>query len=620
MKEKIRQFFLGKTLKDSDLSSEKFNALWGLPIYSSDAISSVSYAGEEILMVLVPVLGAAAYGKYLYCVIGIVILLAILIFSYRQTIAEYPNGGGAYIVARENLGEIPGLVAGASLTIYYILTVAVSSCAGAAAIVSAFPGLLPYKPLIAFAIVCILTWGNLRGMRESAVMFGVPTYFFVITMLTMIATGFVKVFVLGIQPDVSAAQTLEATGEATVFLMLRAFAAGCTALTGVEAVSNGVPNFQEPSPDNAKKVLLRMACIVGTIFVGVAILTRIYHIVPNPDVTAVAQLAAGIFGAGSLPFYIVQIATVIILSLAANTAFADLPLLMALMSRDGYMPRRYTQRGSRLNYSNGIFLLFFMATLLIVVFRAETHLLLALYATGVFVSFTLSQAGMFLHWYRRKEGNWKHKAVINGIGACVTFFTCIIIATSKFRQGAWIVLISTPDLVVFMKFIKEHYARVAKELTVGEHPEELMRKENQLTRVIVPLQSVNRSFVSALNYAMSLGIEDTEVYHVAGEEEKVEKLERQYRQLGVPYPLVIERTPFRNANEVLISHVDEMRKTVPEGKMLTVVMPQFVIAKRRYRFLHNHTTRQLQDELSSRHNVSVITIPFILEQDEASRL
>ena len=337
MRKRIKDFLIGPALENSQLEGEKLKIVWGLPIYSSDTISSVAYAGEEVLMVLFPIMGLLATRSLIYVMCSIIGLLAILVFCYCQTIDAYPQGGGAYIVGADNLGEVPGLVAASALLVGYILTVAVSSCSGAAAITSAFPAAEPYKVWIAFAIVCFLTWGNLRGVRESSVLFGVPTYFFIFSLLVMIVTGFVKVFLLGYEPPTPQVQ-MQTMGDISLFLFLRAFASGCTALTGVEAVSNGVPSFKEPSARNAKIVLILMALVVGSTFISVAVLTNLYDIVPQDGVTAIASLASAIFGNGVL-FYVFQIATVIILSLATNTAFAGMPLLLAMIARDGYMPR-----------------------------------------------------------------------------------------------------------------------------------------------------------------------------------------------------------------------------------------------------------------------------------------
>lgn len=608
----MKSFFIGKTLKDSDLNSEKFNVLWGLPIYSSDAISSVSYAGEEILLVLVPVLGLASYRTFLGCIAAIIGLLAILVFSYRQTIDTYPQGGGAYIVAAENLGRMPGLIAGASLTIGYILTVAVSACAGTDAILSAFSALEPYKVLIALLIVCLLTWGNLRGMRESSVMFGIPTYFFIGTILVMVVAGLVKYFILGYEPP-TPTTTIKVAETLTPFLVLRAFSAGCTALTGVEAVSNGVPSFKDPSTKNAKRVLVAMAIVVTTIFVSMSFLTSLYHIVPKAEVTVVAQLASAIFGSNHVMFYVVQIATVVILALAANTAFAGLPLLLALMAKDGYMPRRFNQRGTRLGFSNGILMLFAVSAILIIIFQADTHLLLALYATGVFLSFTLSQAGMLLHWIRQRGDKWVHKAIVNGLGTAVTAITCIIIGASKFTQGAWIVLICIPALVILMLRIKAHYDSVAMALRIEGAPSALIVRDIPPKKIIVPVQSVNRSFIKALNYAMSLGGAQIEVFHVASEEEDENKLKSSYESLNVPIPLKIVKTSYRNYNGILIDYVDDQQKQLERGQMLTVVIPQFVVHNWWLNSLHNQTSIQLRLAFLKRRNVSVISIPYILD-------
>ncbi|HWQ58848.1 MAG TPA: APC family permease, partial [Clostridia bacterium] len=448
MFQKLKSLLVGRALESAQMEHEKFSVLWGLPILSSDAISSVSYACEEILMVLVPMIGLAAYKPLLWVAAAIILLLFILVFSYRQTIDNYPNGGGSYSVASDNLGRIPGLVAAASLSIDYVLTVAVSASSGVAAIVSAFPELLPYRVALALVIIALLTLGNLRGIRESSVLFGVPTYLFMITILAMIFAGLFKVLVWGYVPEeaVAAAAGGLPLGELTLVLFLKAFSSGCTALTGVEAVSNGIPNFRHPSQKHAKQVLTLLALIVLTIFGGVCALASVYKIAPAENVTVMAQIAQRVFGAGSVMFYAVQATTAVILIMAANTAFADLPLLLSLLGRDGYMARQFSSRGARLSFSNGIILLFLVASALVALFHGETHRLIPLYAVGVFLSFTLSQAGMFKRWITRREGAWKHKALINGFGTAVTAATCVIIAVSKFTHGAWMVIVCIPLL------------------------------------------------------------------------------------------------------------------------------------------------------------------------------
>lgn len=612
MLHKIKEVFLGHSLKSAEETSEKFNVLWGLPILSSDAISSVSYACEEILMVLIPLLGIAAYKPLLGTALAIITLLFILVFSYRQTIDNYPNGGGSYSVASDNLGRIPGLIAAASLSIDYVLTVAVSASSGVAAITSAFPELLPYKVGLALIIILFLTLGNLRGIRESSVLFGVPTYLFIGTILTMIFVGLFKVLVLGIvpEPTVSLAQPVQ---ELTLFLFLRAFSSGCTALTGVEAVSDGIPNFRHPAQKNAKRVLMLLGLIVLIIFGGVCALAAVYKVVPREGMTVVAQIAAQVFGGNSAMFYVVQATTAIILIMAANTAFADLPLLLSILARDGFMARQFRHRGARLSFSNGIMLLFIVASLLVVFFHADTHQLIPLYAVGVFLSFTLSQMGMYKRWITRKEGNWKHKAVINGFGTLITAATCIIIAVSKFTHGAWMVILCIPVLVLLMLRIRRHYDRVRENLLINCDPSALLFEEPPKNHVLLPVASINKSFIKALNYALTLNGE-IEIYHVSTVKEATDKLVRQYNQLELAIPLVIEEAPYRNVNEVLLAYVDKKHAALNKHEMLTVVLPQFIIPKWWNNPLHNQTARLLKSSLFRRRNLAVVTIPYIINE------
>ena len=613
MKRKLKDIIIGPPLENTALEGEKFKVVWGLPIYASDTISSVAYAGEEILLVLLPVMAMAATGMLVKVMCAIIALLAILVICYRQTIDAYPQGGGAYIVGVDNLGTIPGLVAASSLSVGYILTVAVSSCSGAAAVVSAFPALAPYKALLAFFIVCILTWGNLRGMRESSVMFGLPTYFFIISIIVLIITGFVRV-ILGYEPP-EANYTAEAVGDITIFLVLRAFASGCTALTGVEAVSNGVPSFREPSAKNAKLVLTLMACIVGFTFISVAALTDIYHVFPTDEITAVAALASAVFGQGSLMFYVFQIATVIILSLAANTAFAGMPLLLAMVAKDGYMPRQFAQRGARLNFSNGVLMIFFLASALIFLFNADTHALLPLYATGVFVSFTISQAGMLVHWYRKRGEGWKKKAAVNAAGTLICALVCVVIAVTRFLEGAWVVVVLIPLLVIMKLKIKKHYDSVAQQLRITGNPAELLHKGSGAAgnaRVLMPVQSLNKSFIKALNYAVDTGAKEIEFYFVSDGSGKETQLEKELSELKIPNSYFnYDVTLLRNTNDILLKHVDELTSELGKGEMLTVVMPQFVCKEKWASILHNQTSIQLKLALSERKNVTVVSVPYI---------
>lgn len=611
MLKKIKHLVLGQSLRSDALDHEKFSVIWGLPVLSSDAISSVSYACEEILMVLIPVLGMASYGLLMKVGFAIVFLLFILVFSYRQTINCYPQGGGSYIVASDNLGKVFGLIAAASLAIDYVLTVAVSVCAGTAAITSAFPQLLSMRTGIALIIISLLTIGNLRGMKDSSVLFGIPTYLFIITILLLIVTGFVKVLIFHETPAVSAAMP-QYVENAGLLLFLKAFSSGCTALTGVEAVSDGIPNFREPAQKNAKRVLYLLAGLVFVIFLGISALASLYHIIPNANVTVIAMIAEAVFGNGTLLFYLVQVTTAVILTMAANTAFADLPLLLSILARDGFVPRQFMSRGSRLSFSNGILLLFFLSAALVIYFHASSHLLMPLYAVGVFLSFTLSHAGMFVRWVKRKEDKWKHKAFINGAGMVITGITCIIIAASKFLHGAWIVLICIPVLVYIMERIRRHYHYVKESLKIRS-AEELQPYDLQIHgRVILPVDSINRSFLKAYHYACSLQVREMEFYHVNTNAEATEKLQELYQQMRLDIPLVVEDAPYRNVNEMILHHVEEAQNDLKKKESVTVILPQFVMKKKRFHALHNQTSMQLKLQLSKLRNVSVVSVPYII--------
>ena len=607
----LRDVLLGPRLRNSELEGEKFKVVWGLPIYSSDTISSVAYAGEEILLVLAPVLGAAAGRVQLYIMCAIIGLLAILVFCYRQTIDAYPQGGGAYVVGMDNLGLGAGLVAAAALSTDYILTVAVSSSSGTLAIISAFPALAPARVWIAFGIVCLLTWGNLRGMRESSVLFGLPTYFFILALLVLIVVGFARVYLFGYQPP-PAAYTAEAAGDATLFLIIHAFTSGCTALTGVEAVSNGVPSFRAPAAKNAKRVLMLMAVVVGVTFLCVSALTGIYRVMPTENVTAVAALASAVFRGGPL-FYIFQIATVIILCLAANTAFAGMPPLLAMVAADGYAPRQFSQRGTKLNFSNGILFIFVAASLLIFVFQANTHRLLPLYATGVFISFTISQAGMLRHWTVRRESGWRRKALVNGVGTVICAAVCLMIAVTRFTSGAWLIIVIIPVLVLLMLRVNRHYRQVADALRVDGHPGRFIARDVLPMRIIMPVQSVNRSFIKAVNYALTLRAPEIEFYHVSSGDAQVDaRLAAYVEDLRLPNTrLVVEETELRNTNEVLLRHIDEERAGLTPGQLLTVVLPQFVIRQFWGNILHNQTSVKLKLALDRRPNVILVSVPYI---------
>lgn len=612
MEIKLASLLIGKSLKTDELKDEKFNIFWGLPILSSDAISSVAYAGEEILWVLIPIIGLMSYKYMFYAALCIVFLMFLLVFSYKQTIDNYPNGGGAYIVAKENLGTNPGLVAAASLTIDYILTVAVSASAGTSAITSAVPYLLPHKISITIALIVLMTIGNLRGIRESSKMFGIPTYFFMISVLAMIIVGIVKVHVFGYIPQESAVIP-KVTGDVTIFLFLRAFAAGCTALTGIEAVSNGIPSFKEPAQKNAKIVLQLLAFIVLLIFGGLSYLATLYHAAPRVDVTVIAQIAHQVFGTGFM-FYVIQGTTAIILIMAANTAFAGLPLLLALMAKDGFVPRQFTKRGKRLGFSNGIIVLAVLSSILVILFRGDTHLLLPLYAVGVFISFTLSQTGMFTKWVREKKSGWRHKAAINGLGAVVTFITVIIIGATKFFHGAWIVCILIPILVNTMLRVRAHYSHVAQQLKldVYKRPKEINLAEEK-RYVILPIDTLNKSFLKALNYARTMS-DNIIVFHVSVDDETTKKLLKKWDEYNVGIPIVVRNSPYRHIVGPLVKYIESDEYGAGPTDIVTVVIPQFVVTKWWGNILHNQTSLFIKTLLLKRRNIAMITIPYIIEE------
>ena len=609
---KLRELLIGKTLKTEELEGEKLNVLWGLPILSSDAVSSVAYAGEEILIVLIGVIGFMAYKYMFYAALCIVVLLFILVFSYRQTIDSYPCGGGAYIVAKDNLGAIPGLTAGASLTVDYILTVAVSISAGTAALTSAMPSLLSYKVPIALAMLLIITIGNLRGVKESSKLFGVPTYLFILSCIVLIITGIVRHFIFGYSPA-PLYPIPKQIGDLTLFLFLRAFASGCTALSGIEAVSNGIPNFKAPSSKNAKAVLALLAFLILFIFGGLSFLSTIYSPVPHADVTVFAQIAQQVFGK-NIMFYTIQVTTALILVMAANTAYAGLPLLLSLMAKDGYAPRQFSQRGKRLSFSNGIIVLGAAAAVLIIVFKGDTHLLLPLYAVGVFVSFTLSQVGMFLRWKRIKTPGYRHKALINGIGAIITFITVILIGMTKFFHGAWIVCIVIPLLVYLMIKIKRHYTSIAEQLRLSleQRPYEGSTTNNK-QHVIILVGSLNKSFLKAFNCAKRLS-QNVVAFHVSTDEESTKKLKRKWKEYNPGIPLIIEHSSYRDIMEPLMNFIESEERASKHGETVTVVITQFVITKWWHNILHNQTALFIKSMLFKNRNVSVLTVPYIIEE------
>ncbi|MGE5474364.1 MAG: APC family permease [Ignavibacteriales bacterium] len=618
---KVKNIFIGPPLKNEALKDEKLSILWGLPILASDAVSSVAYAAEEILLVLVPAIGVLSYSNLMKVSSAIVLLLVFLIISYTQTIASYPNGGGAYIVAKDNLGVVSGLTAGAALSVGYILTVAVSISSGTAAIVSAFPNLAGLRVTICIIFLLILLIGNLRGIRESAKIFSIPTYAFTFSIIIMIVWGFIKVYFMGYVPPQPQLPPVPQGIEPSILLLLIAFSSGCSALTGVEAVSNAVPNFKEPTIRNSQRTLVLLGLIVFICFSGISFLANIYHVAPDKTqtVTVLSMIASEIFGSGFM-YYFLQAMTALILVLAANTAYSGFPLLISVMARDGYAPRQLTLRGDRLSYSNGIVLLTALSAILIVAFRGDTHKLIPLYAVGVFLSFTLSQSGMFVRWLKHKEEkNRSTKAFINGTGAFITAVAVLIIGWAKFSQGAWLVIIVIP-VIIFISFrIKQHYTAVALQLkkTDEDLAEIDIDDDKYVNHVIVPIASINKASIRALRYAKTISNKVT-AFHVSINEEDSDKIRKRWELLNTDIKLYIRYSPYRKIIEPLLELIESEEYEYKKGDMITVVLPKFSVSSLWHNLLHNHTRFFLENKLLKYKHIVVATMPLQLKYDEVA--
>jgi len=614
MLNKLKRFLIGNPLKNEEIAGQKYGVLFGLPILASDALSSVAYASEEILIVLIPAVGVMAYGYMSYISMAIITLLIILTFSYRQTIQSYPSGGGAYLVASDNLGKIPGVTAGAALAVDYTLTVAVSISSGTAAIVSALPGVAPYKVPICITILLLLMVGNLRGLKESSRLFSVPAYAFIFAILSMLVVGLIKIK-SGFVPDIPT-DLPQSVQPVTLVLILSAFSNGCAALTGVEAVSNAVPNFKEPSRVHAKKVLAILSILVLILFGGTSLLANLYHVTPQHNSTVLSQIAYEIFGRGFM-FYFIQISTTVILAMAANTAYSDFPLLLSIMAKEGFAPRQLSMRGDRLSYSNGIVLLSVLAGILIIVFQGSTTALIPLYSIGVFISFTLSQTGMFVKWFRLRDQHWHYKAFVNGFGAIVTFVVVMIIAYTKFKHGAWIVIIVIPTLVFLMLKVKNHYTAVAIQLKI--EPEELtsvkIRGNTYTNKVIVPIESINKASVRAIRYASTIS-NDVTVFTVCIDEESATKIREKYAMIDSDIPLVIKYSPFRKVVEPLLEYIESAEYSYVKGEMITVILAQFAVRKWWHKILHNQSRIFIERELLKHKHIVIATMPLQLKDDD----
>jgi len=610
----IKNILLGKALTNDQLQSEKLSRLWGLPIMASDAVSSVAYAVEEILLALVPLLGIMAVNYVGYVSVPIILLLLILVFSYTQIIDHYPNGGGSYVVSKENFGHGAAVLAATCLVVDYIMTVAVSISSSTAAIVAAFPMLNSYQIPISLICLALVTIINLRGVTESAKIFGIPTYAFIISMVVMIVTGFIRFFVgdlsaIEYSPEQQALVGSEIVSGITIVLFLHAFAAGCSALTGIEAVSNAIPSFKEPSQKTAKQVLFMLGGVIIFIFGITSILATELKVIPLPDTTVMSQMADAVFGKGVM-FYILQFTTSLILLLAANTAYNGLPILLSLLAKDKYVPRQFAQRGTKLSFSNGIMFIFIAGAILLIAFNADTHRLIPFYAVGVFISFTLSQAGMFIRWLRCKEPSWKHKCIINGIGALVTLIGTGVVFITKFEHGAWALLIVIPLIMLFMYFTHKHYLNIEKDVSIeGYDYRYTPSKSNDKLPCIVLIHNMNKATLKTFDYALDIS-SDVTALHISTTQRHTEKLQQQWANLGINVPLTIIQTPYRDILPPLEEYVTAREAQLEYGHNLTIILAKFVSDHWYNRIFHNQTAFFIENKLGKHKNVVTALVPY----------
>jgi amino acid transporter len=601
---RLKRFFVGSPLPTAQQRHERLGKATALAVFASDPLSSVAYATEEILIVLA-LAGAAALSYSLPIGFGIALLILIVVSSYRQTIRAYPHGGGAYIVAKDNLGVFPGLIAGGALLIDYVLTVAVSVAAGIAAVTSALPELIPYRVWLCVLTVVIVAVANLRGIRESGRLFAAPTYLFVASILGMVAYGVIGV-TLDLLPEAPYAPHPPGLEGITLFLLLRAFAAGCTALTGVEAVSDGVPAFRPPEAHNARIVMMWLGGISVTMFLGITYLAYDFGIVPGGDETVVSKIARRVFGTGPL-YFVIQAVTMLILLLAANTSFADFPRLSYFLARDRFIPRQFGTQGDRLVFSNGILILSGLAIALLAAFQGDTHSLLPLYALGVFVSFTLSQSSMVRRWLRLREEGWWWRVWFNGIGAAVTGVVLVTIAVTKFTDGAWIVVLLIPALVVAFLVVHRHYEEVAHQLSLeGFGPGPMTNS------VLVLVGDLHRGVVRAVQYAQLLSPSAKAVY-VEIDPERTHRLEERWGKWGMGVPLIVLTSPYRSLLGPLLDYIDNLQERGGENHTVTIVVPEFIPARWWQQLLHNQTALLIKGQLLFRKNVVVTDVPYHLK-------
>lgn len=636
------QRVIGKPLATKDLPHQAVSRFIGLAVFASDALSSTAYATEEILVILAfagTAVGANYFNISIPIALAIAILLVIVTVSYRQTIFAYPNGGGAYIVARDNLGEMPALVGGAALLVDYTLTVAVSISSGVAQITSALPGLQSYKVQIAIAFILFMTVMNLRGVKESGRVFAIPTYFFVGMAFAMVFFGLIAA-ANGSLGTMVACEGVRTAGcvpvvhhdvleTLTLFLILRAFSSGCTALTGIEAISNGITAFKDPKSKNASATLVAMSTILVSLFIGFTLLAHQVHAFPSHSETVISQMARAVYGNGTLMYFLTLLGTTLILLMAANTSYADFPRLAALQAGDGFLPRQLTIRGSRLVYSVGIGTLGLFSSLLVIFFSATTSALIPLYAIGVFLTFTLSQAGMVVRYHRigqlkpgetRKtvssvleyEPHWRTHQIISLVGACCTFVVLIVFSITKFTSGAWFILILIPVMVFAFSQIHAHYQDVARRLSAsGMH----VSKARHLIKSIVLIDDVHAGTLRLVEYAKSLGA-PWRAIHIALDEQRVETVKQKWRdRIAEPEEqLLVIESPFRQLVEPIRTYVTNERDTDPDG-YVNVIMGHLVMDTAWEQMLHQNSAYIFSLALQNIDRVVVTTVPYQLHHE-----
>ncbi len=603
---RIRRTLIGSPIASSDSHHQLIPKWKALAVLSSDALSSTAYATEEIIIPLSMAGIAMASLWSIPIALGILLLMAIITVSYRQTINAYPNGGGAYIVAKENIGANAGLVAAAALLIDYVLTVSVSVSAGIENLISAFPQLASFQVYSCVWIILIIMFLSLRGIGESSTIFAVPTYLFIFSILTLIVVGIVR----GPGEGFSTAQHVasENLPEIGLILLLRAFSSGCTALTGIEAISNGIPIFKNPQSKNANRTLLSMVIILGVLFLGITYLVNQFGIIHEENTTMISSLAKAVFGDGYF-YYLVQGSTALILFLAASTSYADFPRLVSLLAKDRYAPRQLSNLGDRLVFSNGIIGLTAAAIILVILFGGRTHYLIPLYAVGVFLSFTLSQTGMVIHHYRLREPNWKTSLAINGLGAFTTGLVCVVIAGFKFVHGAWMVIAIIPVIVVIFKRIHLHYTMFAREISQSHYDIKQIEKISSHA-VVIPISGLHRAVKNAIRYGLSIS-PDLRICYVKTDEVADKRLHDLWNAKFPDIKLHMLESPYRSISEPILEFIDAVAAEHP-SEFITVIFPEFVTAKWHHQILHNQTAWLIKMSLIYKKNIIVTSVKYHL--------